>query len=772
MSWRRFIRRRWWDQERAREIDAYLEAETAENIARGMPAAEAAAAARRKFGNPLQVREEIYRMNTVGWLESLWQDARYAARGLRLAPGFAAVAILSLALGMGANTAIFQLLDAVRLRNLPIRHPEQLAEVKIAGGNHGFGLNQQYGELTRPLWELIRGRQPAFKGIFAWSADERYVGRGAEMRHFNQLQVSGNFFDVLGVQPYRGRLLDPADEGACPVKTAVASYAYWQSELAGREIGSGIKLYADGALVDVVGVTPPEFFGLAVGESFDLAMPFCQPDQPLRRDVFEVSVMGRLKPGWTLERATAAMASMSPGVFEATLPPGRDPQAEQMYRHFRLSVYPAATGVSGARETYDPALWLLLAITGLVLLIACANLANLMLARSSARSGEIAVRMALGASRTRLLRQMLAESALLAAVGGGLGIALSQTLCRALFWAVLPAGQKVELRIETDWMVLAYAGAAAALTCVVFGALPALRASNAAPAAAMKAGGRGTTAGRERFSMQRAMVVVQVSLSLLLLTAALLFVRSFHNLMIFNPGMREQGLTRSFLGYWQSNLPREQWPEFRRQLLAEVQSTPGVLSAATTTMVPLVGGSWSHGVHVGTVEGSSKFTWVSQDYFATMGIPVERGRGFDKNDTAASLRVAVVNQAFVRRFTNGADPIGRRLRTAPEPNYPSTIYQIVGVMADAKYNDIRGEIPPQVLAPADQFPAQGPWTQVLIYSNLPPETVIATVKRNLARRHPDVIGEFSNFQDATACRGNACWPPYRDSSARWQPCSP
>src|SRR5580700_5067547 len=190
MSWRRFLKRRWWDDERAREIAAYLEIETADNIARGMPAAEAAAVARRKFGNPALVREEIYRMNTIGWLESTWQDLRYAARGLRLSPGFAAVAILSLALGMGANTAIFQLLDAVRLRSLPVQRPQELLEVRIAGGNHGMGLNQQYGELTRPLWELIRDKQQPFSGTFAWSANERYIGRGGEMRHFNQLLVS------------------------------------------------------------------------------------------------------------------------------------------------------------------------------------------------------------------------------------------------------------------------------------------------------------------------------------------------------------------------------------------------------------------------------------------------------------------------------------------------------------------------------------------------------------------------------------------------------
>jgi len=217
MSWRRFTKRRWWDDERAREIAAYLENETADNIARGMLPSEAAAAARRKFGNPTVVREEIYRMNTIGWLESTWQDLRYGARTLRLSPGFAAVAIVSLALGIGANTAIFQLLDAVRLRSLPVENPQELAEVKIAGGNLGMGVNQQYGELTRPIWQALRDtRQQAFSGTFAWTANERYVGQGSEMRRFRGLWVTGDFFRVLGVRPWRGRLLMPEDAGACP----------------------------------------------------------------------------------------------------------------------------------------------------------------------------------------------------------------------------------------------------------------------------------------------------------------------------------------------------------------------------------------------------------------------------------------------------------------------------------------------------------------------------------------------------------------------------
>jgi predicted permease len=516
--------------------------------------------------------------------------------------------------------------------------------------------------------------------------------------------------------------------------------------MAGHEPGPGTKLVVNNDLVEIVGVTPPEFFGMSVGDNFDIALPLCQPNEELRRDIFEVSVMGRLKPRSSLARASAEMETLSPGIFEATVSPGRDTKWSETYKHFRLAAYPAAQGVSWLRESYDSSLWLLLGITGLVLLIACANLANLMLARASARERELAVRLALGASRARLVRQLLAESALLAAAGTALGVALAHSLSGVLVWAISTEGSSVNLNTDMDWRVLLFAAGVAILTCAAFGVLPALRSSQTQPAAAMKAGGRGTTAGRERFSLQRLMVVTQISVSLVLLVAALLFVRSFRNLMTFDPGMRENGITTAFLGYWQSNLPPQRWAEFQRELLDEVRATPGVLDAATTTNTPLTGGSWGHGVRVGQVEGNSKFTWVSPAYFNTMGISVVRGRGFNQNDTAASTRVAVVNQTFARKLLGGADPIGQTLRTGQEPNYPSTVYEIVGVIPDTQYDDLRGETPPMTFAPATQFPAQGPWTVMMIHSNAPSAAISATVKRGLAAGHPGVIMEFGDFQ--------------------------
>jgi predicted permease len=728
------------------EMRQHLEEKIEELVADGMSSKEAAQAARRAFGNVTllaQDSREVWRRPSI---ESIFADIRYALRTLQKAPGFTATAIVTLALGIGANTAIFMLLDAIRLRSLPVQDPRELAEVRITDAGHqGMGINQQYGELTRPLWQQIRDQQHSFSGVFAWSVNKRYVGRGSEMRHFRELRVTGDFFRVLGLRPFRGRLLLPEDEGPCPMASAVVSYPYWLSELGGRDLTSATKLVVDNELVEIVGVTPPGFFGMVVGQDFDIAIPYCQEKDELRRDIFEVSVMGRLKPGVTMQRASAEMDALSAGIFEATVPPGRDTHWTETYKHFRLAAYPASTGVSALRD-YDRSLLLLLGIAGLVLLIACTNLANLMLARASIRQREMAVRLALGASRSRLLRQLLTESLLLASTGAALGIALAQFLSQLLVWAFSTEGAEANLETATDWRVLLFAAGIAVLTCVLFGVAPALRATRAEPISAMKSGGRGTTAGRERFSLQRLLVVAQVSVSLVLLVGALLFVRSFRNLMTFDPGMREGGITEAFLGFWQSNLPRDRWADYQRELLDEVRSVPGVLNAATTTNAPLLGSSWEHEIRVGSQEGNSKFTWVSPEYFETMGIPVLQGRRLTREDTASSQRVALVNETFVRRYLSGAKPIGQTLRTSPEPDYPATVYEIVGVIPDTKYNDLRGQTPPMTFAPASQFPGQGPWSVVMIYSNLPPAAVAAAAKRAIAEKHPDVVTQFTDFQ--------------------------
>jgi predicted permease len=505
---------------------------------------------------------------------------------------------------------------------------------------------------------------------------------------------------------------------------------------------SGATLLVEGHPAEIIGVTPPGFFGLAVGETFDIAFPFCR-EKESHAEVFDISVMGRLSSSWTLDQASGQLTSLSPGIFEATAPSGYNSEMIERFKRYRLAAYSVPGGVSELRESYSSSLLLLLAMTGLVLLIACANLANLMLARASTREREIAVRLALGASRARLLRHSLVEAGLFAFAGTLAGVGLAQVLARVLIRAISTANNTINLPAQTDWRVLSFSALAAILSCAIFGIAPALRSSGAQPATAMKIGGRGLTESRERFSLQRVMVVTQISISLVLLFGALLFVRSFRNLLTIDPGMREKGITTVFLEFADSHVAPEHDEDFKRELLNEVRSVPGILDAATTTNQPLSGGSWTHGIQIGSAKGASKFTWVSPDYFQTMAIPLLRGRGLNDSDTATSPRVAIVNQRFIREFLNGSDPLGRTLRTSPEPEYPATTYQIVGVIPDTKYNDIRGDTPPMVFAPASQYPAQRPWTAMMVYANGSPE---AAIRHQLAQDHPEIVTSFGDFQ--------------------------
>jgi predicted permease len=394
------------------------------------------------------------------------------------------------------------------------------------------------------------------------------------------------------------------------------------------------------------------------------------------------------------------------------------------------------------REQYDSSLLLLLGITGLVLLIACANLANLMLARAAAREREIAVRLALGASRWRLVRQLLSESGLLALVGALAGLLIAVVVSRAIIWFLSTKDNAPQLDLSIDWRVLTFMALVAAATCIIFGLIPALRSSNTEPGAAIKAGGRGMTAGRERFSFQRMLVVAQISISLVLLVGAVLFVRSFRNLVTFDPGFREDHIVVAGMGFYKMHLPTERLKPFQRQLLDEVRAIPGIAGAASTTNIPLWGGSWTLGTQVGSRRSSSKFTWVSPDYFRTLDIPIIAGRDFNLQDTDKSQPVIAVNETFVRTQLGGASPIGTIVRTIAEPGYPETAWRIVAVVKDTRYANLRDDIPPSSYAPASQYPIAGPWTSMMIRSSIPSAAAIAAIKQNLERMHPQLNPSF------------------------------
>ncbi len=686
---------------------------------------------------------------------NLPRELRFALRSLRKSPGFTATAILTLALGIGANTAIFQLLDAVRLRSLPVADPQSLASVQIRGGNRTFGVRADETKLSYPLWQEIRAQQQAFSTMFAWQSNDFRLGQGSEEQRAQGVWVSGETFATLGIAPVKGRLFTPEDDRpGCGAPGAVISYAFWQNHFGRQDSAIGSILTIEGQPTEVLGVTPPGFFGLEVGKKFDFAVPLCSvsayspagSEVLRRRDFFWLSIIGRLKPDWTVARAAAQLDAISPGIIEATLPDGYSNSYLDRYRQFRLTAYPAGNGVSELRKTYDTSLSLLLGITGLVLLIACANLANLMLARASTREREMAVRLALGASRWQLIRQLLAEGLLLAGGGAILGFALAKVLSRSVVGVLSSEDNLLRLDLSTDWRVLAFTAAIALSTCVVFSLAPAFRSSQTEPATVLKVGGRGMTSGRGRFSFQRALVVSQIAVSLVLLVGALLFVRSFRNLMTLDPGFRETGIVFSFLNLMKLDLPPERVEPFLREVLEQIRSIPQVESAATSTHVPLNGTSWSLGVDLQGSQGASKFAWVSPGYFQTMQIPLLAGRDFNDRDTRTSPHAAIVNQTFARTFLAGANPIGKTLRTRAEPDFPATEYQIVGEVKDTKYASLRDVTPPLTFGPLSQFPAPRTWSSLFVRSSIPASALISAVRQKLVQVNPGIQTEFHVFR--------------------------
>jgi len=394
------------------------------------------------------------------------------------------------------------------------------------------------------------------------------------------------------------------DNEACSSAGAVLSYAFWQREFGGDRGVLGRAIRLDGYSLPVIGVTPASFFGVEVGNRYDVAIPLCA-DRLLAEDkkgripvrhAWWLSMMGRLKPGWTAERATLHLRALSPSIMRATLPPTYKAEQTKRYLANKLAATDGGTGVSGLREDYERPLWLLMATTGLVQLIACANLANLLLARASVREREIAVRLAIGASRWRLVRQLLAEGLLLAVAGAAVGAGLAQVLSRALVAFISTANSPLFVGLSMDWRVLGFSAALAMLTCLLFGLAPAMRATHVSPAAAIRSGGRSMTAGRDRFSLRRALVATQVALSLVLLVGALLFVRSLHNLLTTDAGFKAEGVLTVNLDFARAQYPKERRQAIYRELHDRLSTLPGVVSAAQVWFTPVSGSGWNNDI--------------------------------------------------------------------------------------------------------------------------------------------------------------------------------
>jgi putative ABC transport system permease protein len=748
MGWSRFFHRGQWDDERAKELQDYLAREIDDNIARGMSPDAAARAAHRKLGNATQIREDIYDMNTLRFLDTIWQDLRYGCRLLRRNPTFSIVAILTLALGTGANAAIFQLVNSVRLRTLPVERPQDLVSIGI--NTHDTGRTGRFMSrrpfFSEPLWQAIRAEQQGFSHIFAWGITSWNLATDGEYRPAQGLYVSGAFFDGIGVKARIGRVLaDADDKKGCAAPGAVLTHGFWQSRYGGNPSVIGQTMMLDGRPFEVIGVTPPEFFGTEVGRTFDVALPLCA--EPLFRgaqsgigkaDTWFLDMMGRLAPGWTAERAGAQLAAISPGIFGATLPARYNPETAKNYLAFTLTATSAGTGVSGLRRAYATQLWVLLGATGLVLLITCANLANLMLARATSREREIAVRLAIGASRKRLVRQMLSESLLIAVFGAVGGAMLAQWLSRALVMFLSTDNNRLFVDLSPDWRVFAFIGSLAVLACVLFGLSPALKATGTNPGRTMQAGGRSTTDSHERFAMRRGLVVVQVALSMVLIVGALLFARSLRNLVTLDPGFRQDGILAVNVDVRRSGIREGARAQTYAQVMERVRAVAGVQSAAEAFIVPMSGSGWNQNLVVGGIkkDGNVNFNRVGGDYFRAMGTPLVAGRTFGPQDRLGATETAVVNESLVGKYYGGANPIGQTFQIDTDPGQPSPHYQIIGLVKDTKYTDLREDFTPIAYFAAAQESDVGENVDFVVRSEMPLSSITPTLTRAIREAAP------------------------------------
>ncbi|HEY2547565.1 MAG TPA: ABC transporter permease [Candidatus Acidoferrum sp.] len=688
-------------------------------------------------------------------MTNLLRDLRHAFRLLRLSPGFTIVAILTLALGIGANTAIFQLIDSIRLRTIPVQNPEQLGTVRIADRHWGSGnFSGQYSQLTFPMWEQIRQRQQGFAQIAAWGEQSFNLATGGEVRYAKGLQISGDFFHVLGVRPILGRLLGPEDDQpGCSISGANISYAFWQRNFAGDPAVIGKRLTLDGNSFQVLGVTQPGFNGISVGNSFDVAVPICvepilnpRDNRLPGRASWWLASIGRLKPGWTIQRANAQMNAVTPQILQETIPPVYDATAIKKYLEYKLGAFSASTGFSELREDSETSLWLLLGISALVLLIACANLANLMLARASARERQITIRRALGATRWRMVRELLSESLLLAIGGSVCGLFLAFAISRLLVSFISTSDSQIFLDLGMDWRLLAFTTTLAVLTTVSFGLAPAIRATRAEPATLLQSGSRGSSGGKERFSLRRILVVSQVALSVVLLMGALLFVRSLRNLTTLNAGFQQSGILVAGIDFERLHIPDERFTEYKREILKRVQAVPGVESAADARMVPFGGNSSNDNVLLEGSDVEKGTSWLNSlgpGYFQTIGTPMLAGRDFNDGDTATSVKVAIVNEAFVRKILDGTkDPLGKRFRMHQPPGKPRPLYEIVGLVKDSKYGDMHEEFRPFMYFPATQEEKPDPEDQILIRSSLPLTSLLGSLKETIGNMNPSIDIDF------------------------------
>ncbi|MGO8789524.1 MAG: ADOP family duplicated permease [Terriglobia bacterium] len=703
----------------AEEIRSHLEMEERENLERGMPPDEAHYAALRRFGNVASVQDTCREMWGWTFVESVWQDVRFGLRQLGRSPGFTVVAVLTLALGIGANTAVFSLINAALLKMLPVRNPQELVQF--------FEIHPliKNGSFSYPAFQLFQEKTQDFSSIIAFANLENLdVDLNGHGQIANGEVVSGNYFSTLGVSAMLGRTIDPVDDQAAGGNAvAVVSYKYWRERLAGDPKVVGTKILLNSYPFTVIGVTPPEFFGLAPGYPIDVFVPlkmiaplrpgYAMTDtrynvltSPLRRAFV---IMGRLRPGSTLTMAQARMEptfrkainDMAAGLAGTPLD---SPQSREMLRHDKVQLAPAGQGLDDLRERFSKPLWILMAAVGLLLLIACANVATLLLVKAQSRRHEMAARLVLGARRLRLAQQLITESVLLALAGGLVGIALAFWACGSLMTLMGHTESPILLAVRPDLRVLGFTLLISVVTAILFGLIPAwqLLLSDMPSGLVPYFHGAGRTTGRSHST--EALIALQVAASLVLIVGAGLLVRSLENLKNFYPGFRTESVllfpvNPRMLGYTVA-----QTNALYQRLTDRIDAIPGIRGTSFSMDAPLSG---TPPMDTPTIEGYGitanpvYLAVVGPHYFTVLETPVLEGRDFKTEDSVGAPKVAIINKRMAQEFYGDTSPIGRRIST-PGWVGDKSWYSIIGVVADTKDQNLRAPVPPMFCIPLEQ----------------------------------------------------------------------
>ena len=659
------------------ELRYHFEKLVGDFVAAGIPPEEARRRARLEFGGVEQIKEQC-RDVRGRWLEDLAKDLRYTARMLRRSPGFLAVSVLSLALGIGANTAIFSLINAVMLRSLPVQEPKRLVQITR------LTPDGKPGVISYPLFQYFRDNLKSIStSAVELSSTPAILLDGAE-EVVDAEMVSGAHYSLLGLEPAAGRLLDATDDVIAPASpAAVIGYRYWQRRFGLNPAAIGKTFTLQNNVFTIVGVTPPRYQGTRPGRDPDITLPlYMMLSENSRREagLNMLSMMGRLAPGVTLPQANAELQVLWQSDVQRVAAEAPEKDRPGILRR-RAAVLGAAIGFSPLRYKYSEALLVLMGMVGMVLLLACANLSCLLLARAASRQREISIRLAMGAGSGRLMRQFLAENLVLAALGGSAGLMLSRWFSGALV-AMMTNGGTLQLSTAPDGRVLAFTGTISLLACSLAGLAPgwhALRVNLNPGLKQVRA--RGPRLGK-------ALVIAQLSISMVLLVGATLFVGSLVKLYRIDPGVRKDGVlmfsVRSAAQYPQTR----SWA-VQGALLDRLRALPGVTSASATKVMPLDGSLWTR--HV-AVQGYTfrpdesedvGFNAVAPKFFATVGTLLLSGREFDERDTNTANKVAIVNESFARHFFGGQSPLGRLVTSV------NVAYEVVGVVKDAKYQNLR-----------------------------------------------------------------------------------